>query len=158
ADLGAEHDWGPWHVEYNARYTQTHISIGNGEGGVLVNRLTGAGWILDRTESDLYPQFIQNGGPDFTDPANYRPAPNGLTNANNTQTHVVTQLHGEVRYALPWRAPVFIKTGFDWRVQFVGLVSASRRWNYTGTTALPHDPTLRMMDEVMTGRRLPQWE
>ena len=83
ADVGAEHDWGSWQIDYAARYTQTHINIGNGEGGVLVNRLTGVGWILDRTSSDLYPQFIPNGGPDFTNPANYRPAPNGLTNANN---------------------------------------------------------------------------
>ncbi len=158
ADIGAEHDWGPWHVEYNARYTQTHINIGNGEGGVLVNRLTGAGWILDRTESDLYPKFIQNGGPDFTDPNNYRPAPNGLTNANNKQSHEVSELRGDVRYALPVSFPVFAKIGFNWREQVVGLQGASRRWNYTGTTALPADPTLRMMDHVKTGRQLPVWE
>ena len=57
-----------------------YINIGNGEGGVLVNRIAGAGWILDRTESDLFPKFIRNGGPDFTNPANYRPTANGLTN------------------------------------------------------------------------------
>ena len=34
ADLGAEHNWGPWQLEYNARYTQTHINIGNGVGSV----------------------------------------------------------------------------------------------------------------------------
>jgi len=158
ADLGAEHDWGRWQIDYAARYTQTHINIGNGEGGVLVNRLTGAGWILDRTRSDLYPQFIQNGGPDFTNPANYRPAPNGLTNANNENDHEVTDLRGNVRYQLPVTTPVFVKAGFHWREQVVAEGSLSRRWNYTGATALPADPTLVMWDQVKTGRRLPTWE
>ena len=159
ADLGAEHKWGPWQIEYNARYTQTHINIGNGEGGVLVNRITNVGWILDRTESDLFPRFIQNGGPDFTDPANYRPAAaNALSNANNTQLHEVTELRGDIRYAVPVAFPLALKTGFNWREQVIGATSASRRWNYTGTTALRSDPTILMMDAVKTGRNLPQWE
>ncbi|MDO8545388.1 MAG: TonB-dependent receptor [Opitutaceae bacterium] len=158
ADVGAEHDWGRWQVEYNARYTQTHINIGNGEGGVLVNRLTGTGWILDRTQSDLYPQFIPNGGRDFTDPSNYRPAPNGLANANNENDHEVIELRGSARYALPLTMPVFVKAGLHWREQTVAEGSMSRRWNYTGTTALPADPTLIMWDQRKTGRRLPQWE
>jgi len=159
ADVGAEHKWGPWQVDYNARYTQTHINIGNGEGGVLVNRLTGAGWIIDRRESDLYPKFIQNGGPDFTNPANYRPSPtNALTNGNNTQLHEVTEVRADVRYALPLAFPVYAKTGFVWREQVVGATSASRRWNYTGTGPLRAEPSLQMMDQVKTGRALPQWE
>lgn len=159
ADVGAEHKWGPWQIEYNARYTQTHINIGNGEGGVLVNRITNVGWILDRTESDLFPKFIQNGGPDFTNPANYRPAAaNALANANNTQLHEVTEARGDVRYAVPVTFPLTLKTGFVWREQVIGATSASRRWNYTGTTALPSDPAILMMDEVKTGRNLPQWE
>jgi iron complex outermembrane recepter protein len=158
ADLGAEHDWGRWQLDYSARYTQTHINIGNGEGGVLVNRLTGVGWILDRTQSDLYPQFIPNGGPDFTNPANYRPAPNGLTNANNENDHEITDLRGNARYLLPLTMPVFVKTGFHWREQVVAESSLSRRWSYTGTTALPADPTLVMWDHLKTNRRLPTWE
>ncbi len=159
ADVGAEHNWGPWQIEYNARYTQTHINIGNGEGGVLVNRLTGAGWILDRTQSDLFPKFIQNGGPDFTNAANYRPAAaNALSNQNNTQLHEVTELRGDARYTLPLAFPVSLKAGFVWREQVVGATSASRRWNYTGTGPLPTDPNILLMDQVKTGRRLPQWE
>ena len=159
ADVGAEHNWGPWQLEYNARYTQTHINIGNGEGGVLVNRLTGVGWTLDRTESDLYPKFIQNGGPDFTNPANYRPSPtNALSNQNNTQLHEVTELRADARYTLPLSFPVALKSGFVWREQVVGATSASRRWNYTGTGPLRAEPTILLMDQVKTGRALPQWE
>ncbi len=158
ADGGAEHQWGPWQIDYNASYTQTHINIGNGEGGVLVNRLTGAGWILDRTESDLYPKFIQNGGPDFTNPANYRPAPNGLSNGNNQQFQEVTEARAEARYTLPITAPVTAKAGVHWREQHVGQRNASRRWSYIGTGPLPADPTLVMMEERKTGRNTPQWE
>lgn len=74
------------------------------------------------------------------------------------QTHVVTELRGDVRYALPVKAPVFVKTGFNWRDQFVGTDSASRRWSYTGTTALPKVDTVVPMDRIKTGRQLPVWE
>jgi iron complex outermembrane receptor protein len=159
ADLGAEHKWGPWLIEYNARYTQTHINIGNGEGGVLVNRLTGAGWTLDRTQSDLFPKFTQNGGPDFTNPANYRPSPtNALSNQNNTELQEVTEARGDVRYTLPLSFPVNLKAGFVWREQVIGATSASRRWNYTGTGPLPSNSGVLLMDQVKTGRRIPQWE
>ena len=81
----------------------------------------GVGWILDRTESDLYPRFLPNGGPDFTNPANYRPAPNGLQNANNKQIHEVKEGRVDLRYDLPIQAPVFAKAGLHWREQHVGL-------------------------------------
>jgi iron complex outermembrane recepter protein len=157
-DGGAEHKWGPWQIEYNARYTQTHINIGNGEGGVLTNRITGVGWILDRTESDLFPKFIQTAGPDITNPANYRPAPNGLSNDNNKQVHEVTEGRADVKYTLPTRAPISAKAGVHWREQHVGLRNASRRWNYVGTTALPTDPSIVMMQQRKTGLNIPQWE
>jgi iron complex outermembrane receptor protein len=157
-DLGAEHNWGPWQLEYNARYTQTHINIGNGEGAVLTNRLTGAGWILDRTESDLFPKFIQNGGPDFTNPANYRPIANGLSNQNDKQIHEVTEGRADLRYTLPTKIPVTAKAGVHWREQHVGVRSASRRWSYIGTGPLPHSPNIVTMDQAKTRRNIPQWE
>ena len=157
-DAGFEHEKGPLQLEGNLRYTQTHINIGNGEGAVLTNRITGTGWIIDRTESDLYPKFLANGGLDFTNPANYRPTANGLSNQNDQQIHEVTEGRLDGRYTLPISAPVFAKAGVHWREQHVGVRSASRRWSYTGTTALPHDPNLLTMDRRMTGRAIPQWE
>ncbi|MEY3609050.1 MAG: hypothetical protein RLZZ447_1838 [Verrucomicrobiota bacterium] len=158
ADLGLEHTRGPFFVEAAARHTRTRINIGNGEGAVLVNRLTGTGWILDRTRSDLYPAFLPNGGADFTNPANYRPAANGLSNQNDQQLHDVTDARIDARYTLPFAAPITAKAGLHWREQHVGVRSASRRWNYAGTGPLPHDPGLLMFDQVRTGRSIPQWE
>jgi TonB-dependent receptor len=158
ADFGVEHQQGPWQVEFNARFTQTHINIGNGEGGVLTNRISNTGWIIDRTQSDLFPRFLPNGGPDFTNPANYRPTANGLSNQNDKQIHEVAESRFDVRYNLPITAPIFVKAGVHWREQEVGVRSASRRWSYTGTGPLPHDPNLVTMDRDKTGRNIPQWE
>jgi iron complex outermembrane recepter protein len=154
---GAEHQWGPWQVEYNASYTQTHINIGNGEGGVLTNRLTGVGWIIDRTESDLFPKVIQNGGPDFTNPANYRPNGN-LSNGNDKQIQEVAQARAEAKYTLPTTAPISAKAGVHWREQHAGQRSASRRWTYLGTGPLPADPSLQMFEARKMGLPIPQWE
>jgi hypothetical protein len=44
-------------LDYNAVASLDHINGGGGDGGVLVNRVTGIGWTLDRTQSDLYPRF-----------------------------------------------------------------------------------------------------
>ncbi|HEY1108362.1 MAG TPA: TonB-dependent receptor, partial [Opitutaceae bacterium] len=155
-DLGAEHKWGPWEIDYNARYTQTHINIGNGEGGVLVNRLTGAGWILDRTQSDLFPKFTQTGGADFTNPANFRPT----TYTNNTQgqDNYNKEARANFKYSLRAAQPTFLKAGGLWRKQLVGQFNDARRWTFIGTSGIPSDPTLLSYDTVKTGRRIPQWE
>jgi TonB-dependent receptor len=158
ADLGLEHTRGPLVLEAAVRHTRTRINIGNGEGAVLTNRLTGTGWILDRTRSDLYPAFLPNGGADFTDPANYRPIANGLSNQNDQQLHDVTEARLDLRYTPAFAPQLAAKAGLHWREQHVGVRSASRRWSYLGTGALPADPGLRMTDEERTGRRIPQWE
>jgi iron complex outermembrane recepter protein len=159
ADVGAEHEFGRLLLDYNARHTQTHIHLGqHGEGGVLINRITNVGWILDRTQSDLYPRFIQAGGLDFTNPANYRPAPNGLANALNDTDQDVNELGANARYTLPVSIPAYFKTGFLRRDQKVREEANSRRWNYTGSTALAADPTIVTFDQVKTGRRIPQWD
>jgi TonB-dependent receptor len=161
ASLGGEHEWDRWSVDWSGIYSQTHINIGQGENGAtLTNRITNVGWVLDRTSSDIRPRFTQTGltpANDFTNPANYRP--NGpMTNGNSSNDHVIAEARGNVRYRLPWRAPIFAKTGFHYRHQWVDESSLSRRWNYTGTTALPASTALLMSDTIETGRRLPVWE
>ena len=156
-DLGAEQTFGRLQLDYNAVYTQTNINGGSGgRGGVLITRLTGSGWILDRTDNDLHPRFLPNGGPDFTDGANYRP--NQYTNTELQNNNTRKELRGNARYELPVGFPAFLKTGASWREQYADNVSVSRRWTYLGTTALPADPTIVSYDYVKTGRRMPYWE
>ncbi|MCX6955340.1 MAG: carboxypeptidase regulatory-like domain-containing protein, partial [Verrucomicrobia bacterium] len=157
ADLMGEHDLGPLQIDWDANYSRTHSNLGVGGGGTLTNRVAGVGWILDRTQSDLYPRFIQTAGPDITDPANYRP--NGqLTTRNNDRDVELRDLRANFKYTLPTSFTLALKTGADWRQQLVREISRSRRWNYLGTTALPSDPSIVTWDSLKTGRKIPQWE
>ena len=155
-DLGVEHTRDRLEIDGNATYSTTHNNLGVGNGGTLTNRITGTGWILDRTQSDLYPRFLPNGGLDFTDPANYRP--NGfLTTRNDDRDVEIKNLRGNVRYRLPTELTAFVKAGGEWREQMAKVVSRQRRWAYTGTTALPTAP-IPTWDAQKTGRQIPRWE
>ena len=155
-DLGVEHTRDRLEADGNATYSTTHNNLGVGNGGTLTNRITGTGWVLDRTQSDIYPRFLPNGGLDFTNPANYRP--NGfLTTRNDDRDVEIKNLRGNVRYRLPTEVSIFLKTGGEWREQMAKVVSRQRRWSYIGTTALPTSP-LATWDAQKTGRQIPQWE
>ncbi len=156
-DLGAEHVFGALQLDYNALYTQTNINGGGGgRGGILVNRITAVGWRLDRTDSDLHPRFTQTEGPDFTNPANYRPTTyNNSILQNDDQ---IKEARANARYSLPVAFPLALKSGALWRRHYASAESVARRWNYAGTTALPADPSIITFDSVKTGRRIPQWE
>ncbi|MCX6951755.1 MAG: TonB-dependent receptor [Verrucomicrobia bacterium] len=122
---------------------------------------TGVGWIIDRTQSDLYPRFIQNGGLDFTNPKNWRPTVNGLsTQAGNLDVDLIRELRGNVKYRLPVfeNYPTFLKVGYSIRDHNVELYRQNRRWSYIGRDALPNDPSILTWDNVKTGRNLPYWE
>ena len=159
ADLAVEHAFDRLQLDGRASYNHTHVNRGNGKGGVLINQITRVGWILDRTQDDLFPRFTQTEGFDFTDPANWRPAPaNALANANAENDREVRELHGNARYQLPLPSTVHLKAGAQWRQSFAGDTDRGRRWNYIGTGALPASANLVMFDQVKTGRRIPQWE
>jgi TonB-dependent receptor len=158
ADFGGEHEYGRFQIDYGATKGQNNLKRGHGTGGYLTNRLTNIGWILDRTQSDLYPRFTQTAGPDMSNPANYRPIANGLEVRPNEDNQKIAQLRGNVRYTTPLPIPVFLKTGFSWREQASDLRNNSRRWSYVGTNGLPADPSAVTYDSIKTGRVLPQWE
>src|SRR5690606_31386299 len=90
-------------------------------------------------------------------PANYRP--NGQLNTRNNDRDVeIRNARFNILYRIPVEFTWAFKTGADWREQMVREQSRQRRWNYIGTTALPHDPTIETWDLERTGRRIPQWE
>lgn len=157
-DFGAEHDFGRLRLDYNARYNYTNINQNTGNTGSLTMRITNVGWILDRSQSDLYPRFIQTEGPDITDFANYRPVANGLSTTKTEADLSISEVRGNARYELPTPVPVYLKAGFQLREQFAKDTSSPRRWNYIGTSPLPADPTIVSFDSLKTGRKLPQWD
>jgi hypothetical protein len=57
-DLGAEHELGRLRLDYGGAFSATHINNGFGnDGGQFTMRVNNLGWILDRTQSDLYPRL-----------------------------------------------------------------------------------------------------
>jgi TonB-dependent receptor len=156
-NLGAEHDFGPLDVNYQAIYSQTHSNLGVGNGGTLTTRLQNVGWTLDRTKSDLYPTFTQTAGPDMTDGNNYRPS-STLTARDSKRNVEVYDYTANATYTLPTTFKVALKAGGEYRVQRAYEVGGQRNWTYVGTGALPTDPTVKTWDNEKTGRRIPLFE
>ena len=156
-DFGGDHTFGHLELDYNVVFSPDHINGGGGDGGVLVNRVTGVGWTLDRTQSDLYPRFIQNGGPDIANPASYRP--NSLNFADGSNIHEIREVRGNARYRLTVENPIFIKAGFRLREETAGDISRDRRSTFIGTNSaqLPTDPTILTYGDRKTGLKIPAW-
>ena len=184
-DLAGEHTWGPIEADWALVHSRTryrflgsdgalNMSIGripytgpNGGRGSLTNNIvgpngeTGVGWIIDRTQNDLYPRFIRNGGLDWTNPAYWRPRiSDGLfTNAGNLDVDLIREARANFKFKLPIESvTAYLKTGASVRDHDVEQYRYSRRWNYIGTGPLPVDPSVLMWDTVKTGRRIPVWE
>ena len=156
-DLGAEHRFGPLELDYNGVVSLDGISSGSGDGGDLTIQATGVGWILDRTRSDLYPRFIQAGGPDLANAASYRPA-TYLFN-DNKPIHEIRELRGNARLRLAGLNATFVKAGLRWREEIAGTnVTKNRRFNFTGTSAaqLPVDPSIAVYGDRQMGLNLPR--
>lgn len=154
--FGGEHDLGRLRLDYNAAYSQAHVNLGVGGGGTLTNSVTGVGWILDRTGSDLYPRFTQTEGPNIANIANYRPGQ--LTARDNKRISEVTDFRGNALYELPTAFPMTLKAGFQWREQISGTTNNDRRWNYLGGATPLEQINLKTWDFMKTGRQLPYFE
>jgi iron complex outermembrane recepter protein len=157
-DFSGEHEYRNWQIDYTAGIGYTHLNNGDGTSGSLTMRLQGAGWILDRTHSDIFPSFVQNGGPDFLNPDNYRPTNNGLTNVNNQNDQGLRQARFNARYQLPLSAPMYLKAGLSWREQKLDIWGKdNHRWSYIGTGPLESDPNMLTYHARETGLRMPRW-
>ncbi len=184
ADLAGEHTWGPFAVDWAALWSRTRYRYLGNEAS-LTNRIgnipfigldglpgnarnnikgphgeTGVGWILDRTQDDLYPRFIQNGGLDFTDPNNYRPSVNGLTTSSGSlDVDLIRELRGNVQYKVPVEfINLNLKAGYALRDHNVEQYRPQRRWSYIGRNALPNDPTILTWSQLKTGVKIPYWD
>jgi TonB-dependent receptor len=152
-----EHKWGPLEVDYAFAFSPDHIDTTGGDGGVLTMRATPVGWILDRSQSDLYPRFIQTAGPDLTKPESYRP--NSYTFNDNQNYHEPKEVRANVLYKLPTTMNVSLKAGAKWRHEQVEDRSKNRSYTFTGVNGaqLPTDPTIQTWGDHKSGLHFPQW-
>jgi TonB-dependent receptor len=161
ADLTAEQEFGPLKFDYSARYARNNLNSGQGNGGDLTMRITNVGWILDRTQSDLYPRFVQTAGPDISNAANWRPRADSpaLVHGDQMNDQRIRTLEGNARYTVPIAAPMALRTGFNWRDTLVQTTNTgATRYDYIGTGPLPANPNRIVFDQIKTGRRIPQWD
>jgi hypothetical protein len=165
---------GALYLEYGANVGYNHLNNGNGKGGTMNMRIGqanpttgvftfgGAGWILDRTNDPEHPVMKQNGGPDFTDPQNYRPRPtDGLVQQRNENDQLIRQARFDAKYKIPFlSAPNSLKSGFAWRDLRQDQSGKDRhRWSYIANgPPLPNDPTYVSYDQRLTGRAIPFWQ
>ena len=144
-------------VDYTASYSWSRFNRGTGKaGGNLISGITAIGWIVDRSQNELYPTITQTGGLDVTNPANYRPAGNSLTVRDQDDYEEVKGLTGNVRVQLFARQQLFAKAGIDWRgvdVDQINRDRCDRRYTYAGTTALPHDTSAQVRSRL----NIPHW-
>ena len=156
ADFRGEHEFQQWSFDYHAGYQQSHTNLTSGDGALaFVHSLTGVGWILDRTKSDLYPRFTQTEGPDMTNPANY-----SITSADTRRIKRAASIEtfrGNAQYKFATSFPLLLKTGLEQRTQTSSHDGGNRRWNYVGAGKLPADPSFLSWDQARTGRRIPTW-
>jgi iron complex outermembrane recepter protein len=158
-DFTGEHELNRLKIDYRLGLSyMLALFPADGGGGDLSFRVTGVGWRIDRTQSDLYPRIIQTSGPDITDPNSYEP--NGFLNSrnNNGRYNRIKNVSANLRYDLPTAFPLAVKTGAAWRENNVGVFTdGSLRWSYIGTGKIPHDPNLKTSFYEHTGLRIPFW-
>ncbi|HUR57675.1 MAG TPA: TonB-dependent receptor [Opitutaceae bacterium] len=153
-----EHKFGPLNIDYGFAFSPDHINGTGGDGGVLTMRnIAPVGWILDRTQSDLYPRFIQTSGPDLRQASSYRP--NSLTFNDNQNYHEPKEFHANFLYKLPTRTNLSLKAGARWREEQVEDRSKNRTYTFTGVNGaqLPLDPTIQTFGDHKSGLNFPQW-
>lgn len=152
--LGADHKFDRLTIDYTASYSWNRFNRDSGKaGGILVSGLSNIGWMIDRTQSELSPRFVQTGGPDVTNPVNYRPITNGLTIRNQDDYEQVKGLRGSARLQVTPEGLLFVKGGFDWREVNVDQINRDRRFSYIGTAPLQHDTSAKLRE----GLNIPHW-
>ena len=153
-----EHQFGSLQIDYGTAFSIDHINSGGGDGGVLTMRnISPVGWILDRTQSDYYPRFLQTAGPDLRNPASYRP--NSYTFNDARTNHEPKEAHANFRYKLPTTMNLLVKTGYRWREEEVETRSKNRAYSFTGVNGaqLPTDPSVETFGNHRSGLQTPQW-
>jgi TonB-dependent receptor len=164
ASFAGDHTYGPIKIDYNAGFSRNNLKTGMNNGGgkggqyALTNRITGIGWTIDNSRSAEFPTFIQTAGPDIADPNNYRPIATGLTTGPQNQDQINKHINFDLIYTLPTPAKIIFKTGFTWRFLDIDIQNVSRRWSYTGASALPTDPSISLYGTFAQGKQMPVWQ
>lgn len=161
-ELGAEHKFGRWKIDYTGNINQSDVDGPNGiggeqKGGTFISSITKVGWTVDSSASIINPVFTQTAGPSIYDAANYTSGRMDWANAYERNSENMT-LKANVSYELPTELRTVLKTGINFRTFRSGEVQDVSRYTYIGSAqslaslAVARAPT---SFEVWSGTTLP---
>lgn len=160
-NVGAEHKFGRWKIDYDANYNHSNVDRGNGKGdeapgGEFTATVTGVGWTIDRRGSGINPVFTQTSGPSIYDGASYRGGQLFFRDSSERNSRNTT-VKANAAYVLPTTLEATMKTGFNVRTFRVEEVTGERRYNYVGGAPLSvfAEPGGLGSYERRSGRELP---
>jgi iron complex outermembrane receptor protein len=126
------HDLDGWKVDYDVNVSRAVSNIDHGDfGGTMQARMTGVGWILDRTRSNLTPTITQTVGENWYNLGSYRQLTLTVDDQRNgIDTIVGSQGNVQKTFATHW--PVTVKSGLRFRQQTRINNRAQRVFQYAG--------------------------
>lgn len=158
-DLRAKQDYGNLHLDYDGDYNYAHANLGNGRsqgnqsGGIFTMMASNVGWGFDRSQSSLYPTFLQNAGPNIYSPSSYT---TGLMVTRNDKRY--TEVYGtraNARYDLPDFLSSSIKAGVSYLNEKWLNAADNSQYSYLGSPGNLADPAILTYDERRTGLMFP---
>ena len=158
-NVGVEHDFGRWKLDYNAVYSANeNLSIhGNkrpdSRGGQLTLQVPGAAWELNYANPEN-PYVRQLGGPSIFDIGSYR---NVTISPRYTETDkIVATLDGSVAYTPDLAFPLVLRSGGRFNRNTQEIDANPFRATFVGDNArLPLGFTVPQEFELQTGLKFP---
>src|SRR5262249_39329433 len=149
ASLDVEHKFDRLQVDYHGGLSWSrHKLHQGGAGATVVSSITNVGWLVDRTQWDLYPRIAQTAGLDFTNPDNYRPSATGLRYRSSDEYELIKEFSANARLQLSTQPDAALKLGLNWRNDDVNGINRGRQWNYIGTGPLPAAPHVALRGDI----------
>ncbi|WP_158277466.1 TonB-dependent receptor [Opitutus sp. ER46] len=161
-NLGGKHEFDRWKLDYDANYNYSHPNLGNGRtpdqsGGIFTMNTTKTGWILDKTGSDIYPQFTQTSGASLSSIASY--GSGQLVTRNGGRDTDIYAASANASYVLPTTLKAIVKAGARYRSERFDVTAGDRQWAYAGgALGSLVDPSIVTSGELRHGIDLPYVE
>ena len=126
------HDLDGWKVDYDVNVSRAVSNIDHGDfGGGIQARMTGVGWVLDRSRSNLTPTVTQTAGENWYTLGSYKQLTLTVDDQRNgVDTIVGSQGNVQKTFATNW--PITVKSGVRFRQQTRVNNRAQRVFQYAG--------------------------
>lgn len=156
--IGGEHKFSNWDIDYRLAHVSMHIDrgVGNkGDGGTLLMRAPSIGWIVNRSDPGA-PRFTQTEGPSIYNLSSYTITPTH-TIRDEIEQSWANNLDFNAAYRLPSQLPMTWKSGlaFERRINRRTVQNNAQWTRLAGAPVLPNAPLFVTGFDERQGGRLP---